>query len=211
MNVFQLVTRHTYFGLDAMQLRNSAERVLMRVQGQPPERAKVGLDTLAHDFRLSPRDSLSMVEKMVHSGLLAKSTPHTAEYLITDKFRLYASARIVEPLPRSRAQMLLTHMVDLAAHFNRNATRNKYEIEVIAVHGDFMSREPELAALSLAVTGRRRAPGTRPIAGRAMAPTDGHEQIRRLFEELSSFAHVRFFKRLEDVPRPFSVIFKDVG
>ena len=73
-----------------------------------------------------------------------------------------------------------------------------------------MSREPELADLSIGVTGRRRAPHSRPLAGRATtSPTAGHEQIRKLFEELSSFVHVRFFRHLQDIPRPFSVIFRD--
>ncbi len=209
MNVFQLVTRHLYFGVDAMQLRNSAERVLMRVQGQPPDRATVGLDTLAQDFRLSTRESLTMVDQMVQKGLLERGNPNSAEYGITDKFRLYANARIVDPLPRARAQLLLTHMADLAAHFNRNASRNKYEIETLAVYGSYMSREPELPELSLGVTGRRRSPDARHVAGRATVHTGGHEQIRELFEKLSSFAHVRFFHRLQDIPRPFSVIFKD--
>ena len=209
MNVFQLVTRHLYFGVDAMQLRNSAERVLMRVQGQPPDRATVGLDTLAQDFRLSTQESLTMVDQMVQKGLLERGNPNSAEYGITDKFRLYANARIVDPLPRARAQLLLTHMADLAAHFNRKATRNKYEIETLAVYGSYMSREPELPELSLGVTGRRRSPDARHVAGRATAPTGGHEQIRELFEKLSSFAQIRFFHRLQDIPRPFSVIFKD--
>ena len=211
MNVFQLVTRQLYFGIDAMQLRNASERVLRRVQGQPAERATVGLDSLAHDFRLSPRDSLSMVEQMVHGGLLEKRHPTSAEYLITEKFRRYAGARIVEPLPRSRAQLLVTHMADLATHFNRNATRNKYEIETLAVYGKFMSREPELPSLPIAVTGRRRELAVRPTMGRANAPTEGHEQIRKLFEELSSFVLVRFCRSPEEIPRPFSVIFKSSG
>ena len=211
MNVFQLVTRHLYFGVDAMQLRNAAERVLLRVRGQPPERSAVGLDTLAADFRLNPRDSLSMVEQMVHGGLLQKRNAQSTDYLITDKFRRYAGARIVEPLPRSRAQLLLAHMTELATHFNRNATRNKYEIETLAVYGGYMSREPEMAALSLGVTGRRRTPAARPTVGRATSPAEGHEEIRKMFEQLSSFVQVKFFRRLEDVPRPFSAIFKDLG
>jgi hypothetical protein len=211
MNVFQLVTRHLYFGVDAMQLRNAAERVLMRVQGQPPERATVGLDTLAQDFRLGARESLAMVDQMVQKGLLEKRSSASAEYAITDKFRKYAQARIVEPLPRGRAQMLLTHMADLAESFNRNAVRNKYEIETLAVYGPYMSKEPELPLLSLGVTGRRRAPSSRPMVGRATAPTEGHEEIRKLFEDLSSFAQVKFFHRLQDIPRPFSTVFKDVG
>ena len=209
MNVFQLVTRRLYFGLDATQLRNSAERVLTRVHGQPPERSVVGLDTLARDFQLSPRDSLTVVEQLVKSGLLERRALNSDEYAITDKFRKYAGARIVDPLPRSRAQLLVTHMIDLAAHFNRTAARNKYEIEVLAIYGSFMSREPELSDVMVGVTGRRRVMGTRPMAGRATVPTAGHEQIRTLFEDLSSFVHVRFYKRPNDIPRPFSVIFRD--
>ena len=209
MSAFQLVTRHLYFGIDAMQLQIAAGRVLMRVVGRPPDRATVGLDTLAQDFRLGTRDSLTLVDQMLQAGLLERLQPNAAEYGITDKFRQYAQARIVDPLPRSRAQLMLTHMADLAEHFNRKATRNKYEIEALAVYGCYMSREPELPELSIGVTGRRRASAARQVAGRATAPTGGRDQIRDLFEELSSFARIRFFHRLQDVPRPFTVFFKD--
>lgn len=209
MNALQLVTRHLYFGVDPVTLRSAAERVLNRLHGQPPERATVALDVLARDFQLSPRDSLAMVEEMVRGGLLERPQPNSDQYVVTDKFRQYAQARIVEPMPRTRAQMLLTHMADLAEHFNRTASRNKYEIEELAVYGSFMSREPELPEISIGVTGRRRAPDTRPIVGRANTPTAGREQIRSMFEELSSFVQVRFFHHLQDVPRPFSVFFRD--
>jgi len=49
------------------------------------------------------------------------------------------------------------------------------------------------------------------VVGRATAPAGGPEQIRDLFENLSSFVQIRFFHRLHDVPRPFTVIFKDEG
>ncbi len=209
MNGFQLVTRHLYFGIDAMRLRDAAGRVIMRLHGQPPERATVSLDVLARDFQMSPRESLAMVEQMVKSGLLERRRTDSDQYAITDKFLLYAQARIVEPLPRVRAQLLVSHMADLAEHFNLTATRNKYEIEELAVYGEFMSREPDLAELPIAVTGRRRAPDTRPVFGRATLPTGGHDQIRVLFEGLSSFIHVKFVHRLQDVPRPFSVFFRD--
>jgi len=209
MNSFQLVTRHLYFGIDPVHLRSAAERVLNRVHGQPPERATVALDILARDFQLSPRESLAMVEEMIRSGLLERTPPNSDQYAVTDKFRQYAMARIVEPLPRTRAQMLLTHMADLAEHFNRTASRNKYEIEELAVYGSYMSREPELPELAIGVTGRRRSPDNRPIVGRATTPTAGREQISKLFEELSSFVQVRFFHRLHDVPRPFTVFFRE--
>ena len=65
MAMFQLVTKHLYFGVDAMQLQIAAGRVLMRVVGRPPERATVGLDTLAQDFGMSTRESLTLVDQMV--------------------------------------------------------------------------------------------------------------------------------------------------
>jgi hypothetical protein len=209
MSTFQLVTRHLYFGIEAMQLQISAGRVLMRVVGRPPGRATVGLDTLAQDFRLSTRESLTMADQMLEAGLLERLQPDAAEYGVTDKFRQYAQARIVNPLPRTRAQMMVTHMAELAEHFNRKALRNKYEIEALAVYGCYMSREPELPELLIGVTGRRRSSVTRYVAGRSALQTGGREQIRALFEDLSSFVQVAFFYRLQDVPRPFTVIFKD--
>jgi hypothetical protein len=209
MNGLQLVTRHLYFGINPVQLRSAAERVLNRLHGQPPERTTVALDVLAHDFHLNPHESLAMVEEMVRSGLLERPQPDSDQFAITDKFRQYAHARIVEPVPRTRAQLLLTHMAELAEHFNRTAARNKYEIEELAVYGSYMSREPELPEISIGVTGRRRAPAARLIVGRANTPTAGREQIRVMFEKLSSFVQVGFFHRLQDVPRPFSVFFRD--
>jgi hypothetical protein len=40
MNAFQLVTRHLYFGVDALRLQIAAGRVLMRIHGRPPDRSK---------------------------------------------------------------------------------------------------------------------------------------------------------------------------
>jgi hypothetical protein len=107
--------------------------------------------------------------------------------------------------------MLLTHIADLAWHFNRTAIDNKYEIDALAVFGSFMTLEPELAELTVAVTGRRRPPVVRPAAGRATLSQRGHEQIRELIEGQSRYLQAKFLQRLDDVPRPFSVIFKSSG
>ena len=96
----------------------------------------------------------------------------------------------------------------LAARFNRTAVRNRYEIEELAVYGSYMSRSNDLTDLLVGITGRRRAPGQRNFIGRATAQTEGTERIRELFERQSTFIGVAFFKRLTDVPRPFSVIFR---
>jgi hypothetical protein len=209
MNTLQLVTRRLYFGVDAMRLREAAGRVLLRVEGAPADHTTIALETLAQAFRMNAPASRALAEQMVDSGLLQQPDPERLEYVITERFRHYAEARIVEPLPRSRAQLIVAHVGDLAKHFNRTASRNKYEIDSIAVFGDYMSRDPELSALLLGVTGRRRAPGARQAAGRATVPLQGHDHIRDMLEELSSFVLVKFFPRLQDVPRPFSVVFKD--
>jgi hypothetical protein len=209
MKPLTLVTKRTYFGgLDALQLRAATGRVLSRLHGLPAHRAVVRIDVLEQDFRVTPGASRELAAQLVASGLLRRLDPIGNEYGITDRFRQYAVARIIEPLPRTRAKMLLEHLADLAAHFNRTALQNKYEIEAIAVFGSYMSLERDLPELALGVTGRHRMPARRPADGRATRFTEGHERIRELLEVQSHFVRVRFFRHLHDVPRPFGVVFK---
>jgi hypothetical protein len=204
-----LVTTRLYFGVDALRLRDATGRVLSRVQGLPPDRATIRLDALVEDFRVSAAASRAMVDQMVQSGLLQRLGPSSVEFGITDRFRQYAEARIVEPLPRARAQFLVTHIRDLAEQFNRTASSNRYEIDEVAVFGSYMSLDPGVSEVSLGVTGRRRMPRERPASGRETMPTEGKERIRSLFESQNSFVRVSFYQKLQDVPRPFSVIFRD--
>ena len=104
--------------------------------------------------------------------------------------------------------MLLDHIGDLARHFNRTATQNKYEIEAVVVFGSYMSLEPELPELAVGVIGRRRMPPPRHLDRRAAKPPEGHERIRELFEAQNRHVQVSFFRQLQDIPRPFSAIFK---
>lgn len=208
MKTLTLVTRRLYFGVDARRLRDATERVLLRVQGLPPDRARVNLDALTHDFGWNPATSRSIVEQMIQGGMLQRLSPHAAEFGITDKFRRCAQARIVDPLPRERAQLLLSHLCDIARKFNEAEQRNKYEIDIIAVYGQYMTNEHELTELALGVTGRRRPPVERPLFGRATVPTEGTEQIRQVLVSPSGFITVSFIQKLADLPKPFSVVFK---
>ncbi len=204
-----LVARHLYFGMDPLRLRDAANRVLARVPEDTSISAVVKLDALVDDLHLTPAASKAIIEEMVGSGVLTKLPPSSGgAYGITQRFREIARARIIEPLEREQAQALLTHCGEIAEHFNRTAFRNKYEIEAIAVHGHYMTRNKAIAELELGITGRHRRPGQKTFIGRASTHTEGTEQIRTMFEKLSGFIEVRFYKRLESVPRPFSVIFK---
>jgi hypothetical protein len=206
-----LVATRLYFGLDALRLRDSTDRVLARVVGIPPERATVGLEAIAQDFRLGTAASRAVVDEMVKGGLLERLSPSGMEYGITEKFRVLAKARLIQPLPRRDAQMLISHITDTAHRFNRTAVSNKYEIAVIAVFGSYMSLDEALPDVSIGVTGRRRPPAPVPASGRGTRPTEGTEHIRALFEQQSSYLRVSFFQQLQEMPRPFSVVFRDEG
>jgi hypothetical protein len=125
MRPFTLVTKKLYFGVDANRMRDASARVLARLRSEPPGRAVIRLEALVEDFRVSAAASRLMIDEMLRHGLLEQQDTRGSEYSITDKFRRYASAEIIEPLPRARAKMLLTHIADLAWRFNRRrATTN---------------------------------------------------------------------------------------
>ena len=208
MKAMTLVAKHLYFGLDPLRLRDAANRVLARLPEDTTARAAVRLDALMEDFRLTAATSRSVVDQMVSDGVLMRLADGSAEYAVTTRFREIARARIIDPLERPQAQLLLSHCVDLATRFNRTATRNKYEIDAIAVYGSYMTRQPDMAELALGITGRHRTPAHHALIGRSTAPTEGTDRIREIFERQSNFIEVHFYKRLSDIPRPFSVVFK---
>ena len=208
MKAMTLVAKHLYFGMDPLRLRDAANRVLARLPEDTTTRVAVRIDALVEDFRLTAAASRDILDQMVDDGVLVRLTDGSAEYAVTTRFREIARARIIDPLERPQAQLLLSHCIELATRFNRTATRNKYEIEAIAVYGSYMTRHPDMADLLLGVTGRHRTPAQHSLIGRATAPTEGTERIREIFERQSNFIEVHFYKRVSDIPRPFSVIFK---
>lgn len=206
-----LFSHRRYFGLDPVSLRNGARRLMARAGKQPPVAAvTVGRSTLMREFGVNPIAVRAFASDLVQGGLLELCTSENGDrqYRTTGQLEQIAAAEIMEPLPRRRAEMIVDTAHDVAASFNRTAVNNRYEIEEVAVHGDFMSRDPQVARIALAVTGRHRPPAAGGLLRRAPAQTQGHQAIRTLFENLSPYVHVEFFKRLSDVPRPFSVLFK---
>jgi hypothetical protein len=206
-----LFSHRRYFGLDPVKLREGARRLMARAGRQRPvEALVVGRSTLMREFGVNPIHVRAFASELVQNGLLEIHTTSSGDrhYRATGQLEDVAAAEIVEPLSRRRAELIIDSARDIAVSFNRIALDNRYEIEEIAVFGDFMSRDPLLAQLALGVTGRRRPPANGGLLRRPPAQTQGHQAIRKMFENLSPFVHVEFFQRLSDVPRPFSVMFK---
>jgi len=200
-----LVTQRLYFGMDALSLRAATGRVLSRVVGLPPERARVSARHLRQDFGVDTVQGNTLVEQLVAEGLLEPPGELQADYGVTERFVEYASARVVEPLPRERARQLLVHACELATRVNGQWTHNPLEIEAVAPFGCYMSRDRQLAELPLGIVVRPRA--RRARWGRAQTKSDGAREIRAQFRELSSFLHGRMVNDTRRLPRPFAVAF----
>ena len=208
MRLRTLISHHRYFGMHPLALRHGAERVLMRVAGLPPERARVSAQRLREDFGLDTVGGDQLLRQLVDAGLLEPYDGRAGDYRPTERFAEFASARIVAPLPRVRAKELLDQVCRLAAEINREWTRNPLAIDAIAVSGDYMSRKHELADLTLWVVigprGRVRAPRWVRLPSKA----EGAVAIRTTLRKLSSFMVVHLVTDTTTVPRPFSVAFR---
>jgi len=207
MKARTLVTQRLYFGMNALDLRTASARVLSRVVGLPPERARVSARSLRQDFGVDTVQGNALVEQLVAEGLLEPPAALQVDYGLTERFVEYASARVVEPLPRERARQLLANACELAARVNGEWTRNPLEIEAVAPFGCYMSRDRQLAELPLGIVVRTRTAGRRARWGRVQTKSDGAREIRAEFREISSFIHVRMVNDTRRLPRPFAVAF----
>ncbi|MCC6193383.1 MAG: hypothetical protein IT518_02850, partial [Burkholderiales bacterium] len=98
-----LLTDRLYFGIDPLRLRAATGRTLARVVGLAPERARVSVTNLCHDFAVDTRQGAALADELVKGGLLEPLSERQAGYRLTAEFYELAQARIVEPLPRARA------------------------------------------------------------------------------------------------------------
>ena len=209
MKTRTLVLHHRYFGLDAARLRNAAERVLTRFTGLPPDRVRISARRLREDFEVTTIMGRVLLERLVDGGLLAPRADKDGEYHLTPRFVEYAQARVVEPLPRSRAKQLLERAGKVAAHINADWSRNPLEIEAIAVSGAYMSRDPELAEVTIGVIVRLRERIKSTRFTRPLSKAEGAAEIRAALTAISSFVVVRLVTDMSSLPRPFSIIFQD--
>jgi len=207
MKTRTLTTGRSYFGVDAMTLRAAAGRVLSRVIGLPPERARVSAEALRNDFGVNTTVGESVVNELVAEGLLLPHRQLRGDYHVHPRFVEFASARVVEPLQRTRARLLLAKAGELAAEFNAESSRNPLAIEALAVFGTYMSREPKLAELPLGIVVRPRPADRRARWGRMHSNTEGATDLRQRFGALSSFVRVRIVTNTKALPRPFAVVF----
>jgi hypothetical protein len=208
MKARTLVSHQRYFGMEPMALRHAAGRVLLRIHGLPPERARVSAQRLREDFGLDTEDGDELVQELVNGGLLEPHAERAGEYRVTERFIEFASARIVSPLPRVRAKALLDQACRLAGEINAEWMRNPLEIDAIMVSGDYMSRQHELSELTLSVLVRPRARMRVPRWAPVTSKSEGASAIRHALRKLSSYVVVHLVTGIASMPRPFSVAFR---
>ena len=209
MKARTLITQRQYFGLDALNLRLAAARVLARVVGLAPERARVSVRNLRQDFAVNTVEGQALFEELVAEGLLVPRAAQHGDYRLTERFLEFATARVVEPLPRDRAKQLVAKACELASCINREWSRNPFEVEAIATFGSYMSLDTQLAELPLGIVVRSRTTARRARWGRMATKAQGAYDIRAAFRELSSFVRVRMVKETRLLSRPFGVVFQE--
>ena len=193
-----------YFGLDPIRLRTAAMRVVARVAGLPPERARVRATALRQDFGVDTVEARALFDDLIAEGMIERPAAPGGDFVVTPRMVALASARIVEPLPRARAKAIVARACELAAQVNREWSRNPLEIDAVVPHGAYMSREPRLDVLPLGFVVRLR-PVPRRARWNVLSKSDGAAGLRTTFCELSSFVRVRLATELDGIPRPFCV------
>ena len=209
MKPLTLVTHRKYFGMNPLYLRAATDRVLARIAGLPPERVQVNARCLRQDFGTDTAMGQKLVEGFVTEGLLEPRPEAPEDCRLTERFYEFACARVVEPLPRARAKLLLCRASELAIRVNSEWSRNPLEIEALAPFGRYMSRDHHLGELPLGIIVRARTHSRRARWGRLASKSEGAAEIRAAFKELSSFIRVRMVGELQMLPRPFSVVFQE--
>lgn len=211
MKPLTLVAHQRYAGLDPMRLREAAGRVLTRLFGLPTGRARVRADHVKHDFGVDTIAGDALVQRLVDEGLLRPDATQPGDYQVTEQLRDVAAARVVEPLPRDKARQLVTQAVELVRDINSLWHRNPIEVEALAVCGSYMSRDARLCELTFGVVVRNRAADRRARWGRMGNQGAGAQEIRMALEELSSFVIVHFVTEVQALPRPFSVVHRELS
>ena len=97
MKARTLVTQRLYFGMNALDLRTASARVLSRVVGLPPERARVSARSLRQDFGVDTVRGNALVEQFIAEGLVERPTALQADYALTE---CHARRRVLDKASR---------------------------------------------------------------------------------------------------------------
>lgn len=208
MKIRTLVTHQRYFGLEPRAFRAGATRALAGISALPPETARFDVERLGEHFGLDALASEALLQELLKGRLLEPTGTDGCGYRPTERFREYALARVVAPLPRARAKMLVEKACELVARINADWTRNPFLIGLVAVSGSYMNRGDKLAELTLWLVVHPRPRGSSRQWRRSFGKTDGSRQIIAALRALSSFIVVRLVSDRNSVPRPFSVVFR---
>jgi len=211
MKIRTLVTQRQYYGMEAVALRAAMARVLSRVAGLPPDASRVSRRNLFHDFALDAEAAQDTLDQMVADGLLKQPDERQGDFALTERFIEFATARVVEPLPRDRARQLLGRACSLATRINAEWRTNPLEIAALAPFGSYISHDKLLAELPLGIAVRPRSPSRKARWTRMISRRDGARQIRAAVRDLSSFFHIRMVSDPQLLPQPFAVVFHDSG
>jgi hypothetical protein len=211
MKIRTLVTQRRYYGMEAVALRAAMARVLSRVAGLPADAARVSRRHLYLDFGLDTTAAQQTLDQMVADGLLQQPDERRPDFALTERFLEFATARVVEPLPRDRARQLLGKVCLLATQINAEWKSNPLEIAALAPFGSYISQDKLLAELPLGIVVRARSPSRKARWARTVSRRDGARQIRSAVRELSTFFHIRMISDPKLLPQPFAVVFQDSG
>jgi len=203
MKTRTLVANQLYFGLEPLILRRGAERTLERLAKQPPESARASVETLRDDFQLDTSATLKLLRVFVDKRLLEAEPGRKGDYRLTERFREFAAAKVVPPLPREEARQVLEGACELAAQLNAEGMRNPLLIDTMAVSGSYMSSSDKVGELVLWPVVRRRDHASKT----SMTDTEGANEIKAALRALSPFIVVRIVADMSSVKRPFSVPF----
>ena len=211
MKIRTLVTKRQYYGMEAVALRAAMARVLSRVAGLPADAARVSRRNLYQDFGLDAAAAQDTLDQMVADGLFQQPDERQGDFALTERFLEFATARVVEPLPRERARQLLGKVCLLATQINAEWKSNPLEIAALAPFGSYISPDKLLAELPLGIVVRPRSPSRKARWARTVSRRDGARQIRAAVRELSTFFHIRMVSDPKLLPQPFAVVFHDGG
>jgi hypothetical protein len=204
-----LLADRLYFGMEPDRLRASAKRVLTRVSGLRKEHARISARNLRQDFDMATIEGQALVDEFVAQGLLRERSTSAGHYRPTRRLVEIANARVVPPLPRTRAKLIVAKAVELATLINVRWSRNAVEVDTVATFGGYMSRDDEIADLGLGIVLRLRPAVRRARFLSIGTKADGAVEIKTAFAALSSYVRVRLVNDLRELPRPFAVIFRD--